>query len=62
MLSATSLRFLLDTNIVIALFAQEAAVLQQLSRALEVFVPSIVLGELYYGAEKSSNAARTSNG
>ncbi len=57
MLSATSLRFLLDTNIVIALFAQEAAVLQQLSQALEVFVPSIVLGELYYGAEKSANAA-----
>lgn len=57
MLSATSLRFLLDTNIVIALFAQESAVLQQLSQALEVFVPSIALGELYYGAEKSANAA-----
>ena len=57
MLSATSLRFLLDTNIIIALFAQEAAVLQQLSQALEVFIPGIVLGELYYGAEKSANAA-----
>lgn len=56
MLSATSLRFLLDTNIVIALFAQEATVLERLNQALEVFIPSIVLGELYYGAEKSANA------
>jgi len=57
MLRATSLRFLLDTNIVIALFAQEAIVLQQLNQALAVFIPSIVLGELYYGAAKSANAA-----
>ncbi len=57
MLNATALRFLLDTNIIIAFFAQEVAVLQQLNQALEVFIPSIVLGELYYGAEKSANAA-----
>lgn len=47
-------RFLLDTNIVIALFAQDVAVQQQLATATEVFVPSIVLGELYYGARKSA--------
>jgi tRNA(fMet)-specific endonuclease VapC len=47
-------RFLLDTNIVIALFAREAAVQQRLAEAREVFVPSIVLGELYYGARKST--------
>ena len=47
-------RFLLDTNIVIALFAREAAVQQRLAEASEVFVPSIVLGELYYGARKST--------
>jgi tRNA(fMet)-specific endonuclease VapC len=46
-------RFLLDTNIVIALFAREAAIQQCLAEASEVFVPSIVLGELYYGARKS---------
>jgi tRNA(fMet)-specific endonuclease VapC len=46
-------RFLLDTNIVIALFAKEAAVQANLADAAEVFVPSIVLGELYYGANKS---------
>ncbi len=46
-------RFLLDTNIVIALFARESPVQQHLSTAEEVFAPSIVLGELYYGARKS---------
>ena len=47
-------RFLLDTNIVIALFAEDAAVQQRLTEANEVFVPSIVIGELYYGARKSA--------
>ena len=56
MLTSFLRRFLLDTNIVTALFAQEAAVLQQLEQAMEVFLPSIVLGELYYGAEKSARA------
>lgn len=49
-------RRLLDTNIVIALFAQDPAVLQRLQRVEEVFVPCIVLGELYFGASKSSQA------
>jgi tRNA(fMet)-specific endonuclease VapC len=47
-------RFLLDTNIVIALFAQDSSVLQHVGEADEVFVPAIVLGELYYGAQKSA--------
>jgi tRNA(fMet)-specific endonuclease VapC len=47
-------RVLLDTNIVIALFAKEAAVEQHLAEAEEVFIASIVLGELYYGAQKSA--------
>jgi tRNA(fMet)-specific endonuclease VapC len=47
-------RVLLDTNIVIALFAKEASVQQHLATIIEVFVPSIVLGELYYGARKSA--------
>jgi tRNA(fMet)-specific endonuclease VapC len=46
-------RYLLDTNIVIALFANEPAITQRLGDAGEVFIPSIVLGELYYGARKS---------
>jgi tRNA(fMet)-specific endonuclease VapC len=47
-------RYLLDTNIVIALFANEAGVQQRLAEADEVFIPSIVGGELYYGAYKSA--------
>jgi len=46
-------RFLLDTNVVIALFAAEAVIQEHLEQAEEVFVPSIVLGELYFGARKS---------
>ena len=49
-------RFLLDTNIVIALFANESAVIDFLNGVDEVFVPSIVMGELYYGARKSIHA------
>ena len=47
-------RILLDTNIVIALFAKKAVIAQRLTEAEEVFVASIVLGELYYGAQKST--------
>ncbi len=46
-------RVLLDTNIVMALFAKEAAVQQRLAEAADIC--SIVLGELYYGAQKSSH-------
>src|SRR2546430_13918864 len=48
-------RFLLDTNIVIALFAGETSIQQCLAEASEVFVPCIVLGELYYRARKSTH-------
>jgi len=49
-------RFLLDTNIVIAIFAKDSGVVDHLAQATEVFVPSIVLGGLFYGAHKSSQA------
>ncbi len=44
---------MLDTNIVIALFADEAIVKENLAQASEVFIPSIVIGELCYGARRS---------
>ncbi len=50
-------RYLLDTNIVIALFAGELPVLSRIDLAESVFIPSIVLGELYFGAFKSARAA-----
>ncbi len=46
-------RFLLDTNIVIALLEGEAVIQDQLAQADEVFVSSIALGELFFGAGKS---------
>lgn len=46
-------RYLLDTNIVFALFENDAAVVAKLEQAEEVFIPSIVLGELYYGARRT---------
>ena len=49
-------RVLLDTNIIIALFAKDQAVTENLVKVEEVFVPSIVLGELYFGAENSFRA------
>lgn len=47
-------RFLLDTNIIIALFANESSIQQSLANAEEVFIPSIAIGELCYGAYKSN--------
>jgi tRNA(fMet)-specific endonuclease VapC len=46
-------RFLLDTNIVISLLEGEVAVTTSLDRASEVFIPAVVLGELFFGAAKS---------
>ncbi len=46
-------RYLLDTNIIIALFADDTAVKEKLAGAEETFVPSIAIGELCYGARKS---------
>ncbi|MDY6938708.1 MAG: type II toxin-antitoxin system VapC family toxin [Cyanobacteriota bacterium] len=51
-------RYLLDTNIIIALFAGDTSVMQSLALANEVFLPSIVLGELYYGARKSGRSQK----
>lgn len=46
-------KFLLDTNIIIALFAKEPVVHERLSNTDEVFVPCVALGEMYFGAYKS---------
>ena len=47
---------LLDTNIVIALFSQDKKIIEELGKTETVFVPSIVMGELYYGAFNSAKA------
>lgn len=48
-------RYLLDTNIVIRLFAEDKTVLDWLGKTSEIYIPAIVLGELFYGAHKSTN-------
>lgn len=46
---------LLDTNIVIALFANEQPVIEKIASYIgRIAIPGIVLGELFYGAELSS--------
>jgi tRNA(fMet)-specific endonuclease VapC len=45
--------FLLDTNIVIAIFKPEQSVLDQLAASRKAYLCAPVLGELYYGAAKS---------
>ena len=58
-------KYLLDTNIVIALFSEDPSVQKHIARAGEVFIPAIVIGELFYGAFKSgrpkANSARIEN-
>jgi len=46
-------KHLLDTNIIIALFADDSAVTEKISNAENIFVPAVVIGELFYGANKS---------
>lgn len=47
-------KYILDTNIIIALFAGDKSILAKLAQMDEVFISSTVLGELYYGALKSA--------
>ena len=46
--------FLLDTNAVIAVFAGDPLLQSVLVAAAKIATPTIALGELYYGANKSS--------
>lgn len=47
-------KYLLDTNIVIALLSEDKEVIGKVKNAREVYIPSIVLGELFYGAYNST--------
>jgi tRNA(fMet)-specific endonuclease VapC len=50
--------YLLDTNIIIALFAQEIAVQARLAETPATFISLITVGELYYGARKSKQTEK----
>ena len=51
-------KYLLDTSIIVDLFAGDATILVRLERATGIFIPSTALGELYYGARKSARVEK----
>ncbi|MCY4552231.1 MAG: type II toxin-antitoxin system VapC family toxin [Candidatus Poribacteria bacterium] len=46
--------YLLDTNIIIGMFAEDKAIQEKVQNTEKLFLASPVVGELYYGARKSS--------
>ena len=52
------MRYLIDTNIVIAFLIDEPAMLRELARAPQTFVSAITLGEIYYGIFKSARPSQ----
>lgn len=50
-------RYLLDTNIVIALFSDEIAVQEKVRNAAVVALAPPIIGELCYGAQKSDRVS-----
>ena len=51
---------LLDTNIIIAFYDQDPNVLENIAEG-KIYVPSVVIGELWFGAEKSSKKSSNQN-
>lgn len=47
--------FLLDTNIITALLKGEKSIAEQIDGAQAIYIAVTVLGELYYGAQYSTN-------
>jgi tRNA(fMet)-specific endonuclease VapC len=54
----TGSKLVLDTSAVIELFKGNPAVASQILAEITVKIPSIVLGELYFGVYRSSNPAK----
>jgi len=47
-------KYLLDTSIIIEIFAQNAGVIDRLGQAESTFIPSVAVGELHYGVRRST--------
>jgi tRNA(fMet)-specific endonuclease VapC len=54
----TGNKFVLDTNIVSAWLKGETAIADKIDKAKEIHIPVIVLGELYYGAQYSTQVQK----
>ncbi len=50
--------YLLDTNIISALFKGEAVIASKIDKAANVYIPIIVIGELYFGAALSKDGIK----
>lgn len=50
--------YILDSNIVIDIFRNDAKTIKRVSQLRTIYIPVIVLGELYYGAQKSSQTPK----
>src|SRR5437868_9052482 len=48
---------LADTNVVVAVFKRQATVVHRIAAAAEIYVPSVCIRELIFGALKSTNQA-----
>ena len=54
----TGNKFLLDTNIVSAWLQGDKAIADNIDKATAVYIPIIVIGELYYGASCSTQVQK----
>ena len=50
--------YLLDSNIIIDIFRGDKKAISRIKRLYVVYVPVIVIGELYYGANKSDQTPK----
>jgi len=50
--------YILDSNIVIDIFRNDTEAIKSVSQLSTIYIPVIVLGELYYGAYKSNQTAK----
>jgi len=51
-------KYLLDSNIVIDIFRGREETIEQVKLLDSIYIPAIVLGELYYGANKSNQTPK----
>lgn len=47
-------KYVLDTTIVIKVFANDEGIMKRVKECSQIYIPSIVIGELYYGAYNST--------
>ena len=54
-----SISYVLDSSVLVLSLRQDATILQHLARAKALYVPSVALGELYYGASDSVHVEKS---